>query len=195
MALPAAQRRMTAAEYLDAEHAALDRHEFHDGEMLAMAGSTFEHDQVSGNAFAGLKARLADGPCRVMTSNMRVRPGPTSRYVYPDASIVCGPPRFDPDDRRRTTYTNPRVVVEVLSDSTEAYDRGDKFTLYRQSDTLEEYVLVAQHRPEVEAYLRQPDGTWSFAAWAGIDAVARLRSLGVDLPLGELYAGVAFPAE
>ena len=195
MALPAVKHRMTAAEYLDAEHAAVDHHEFHDGEMLAMAGSTFEHDQITGNAFAALKSALDGTDCRVMTSNMRVRPGPSSRYVYPDLSVVCGPPQFDPDDRRRTTVTNPRIVVEVLSDSTEAYDRGGKFTLYRECETLEEYVLIAQDRPAVEAYHRQPDGTWSFAAWSGLEAVARLRSVEVDLALSDVYAGLVFDSD
>ena len=195
MALPAAKHRMTAAEYLDAEHAAVDRHEFHDGEMLAMAGSTFEHDQITGNAIRQLGNKLDGTDCRVMTSNMRVRPGPSSRYVYPDLSVVCGLPQFDPDDRRRTTVTNPRVIVEVLSDSTEAYDRGGKFTLYRECETLEEYVLIAQDRPAVEAYHRQPDGTWSFAAWTGTEAVARLRSLGVDLALSNVYADLVFDSD
>ena len=123
------------------------------------------------------------------------RPGPSSRYVYPDLSVVCGPPQFDPADRRRTTVTNPRVVVEVLSDSTEAYDRGGKFTLYRECETLEENVLIAQDRPAFETYHRQPDGTWSFAAWSGLDAVARLRSLGVDLAMSALYAGLPFDSD
>ena len=192
MALPAVKRLPNVEDYFSAETDSDVKHEYHDGEILAMAGGTFEHSAINTNVTGELRQRLKGQPCQVLESNMRVRPGRASRYIYPDGTVVCGGPQFDPDDRRRTTITNPKVIVEVLSPSTEVYDRGEKFTLYRESPTLEEYVLVSQARPAVEAYHRQPDGTWSFAAWSGIEAVARLRSLDVDLPLNEVYAGVTF---
>ena len=157
-----------------------------------MAGSTFDHDRVSGNFYLQVGIKLLGGPCVALTSNMRIRPGKSAKFLYPDLTIICGDPRFDPQDRHQTTITNPKVIVEVLSESTSAYDRDEKFTLYRESDTLEEYVLVSQVRPDVQTFLRQSDGTWSFAAYAGPEATARLRSLDLDLPLAAVYAGVAF---
>ncbi|MDB5290945.1 MAG: hypothetical protein JWL69_2186 [Phycisphaerales bacterium] len=123
---------------------------------------------------------------------MRVRVPPTDRYVYPDAMVVCGQPQFDPQDPNRTTIINPRVIFEVLSESTEAYDRGAKFTRYREIESLEEFVLVSQDRPLIEAYTRQPGGTWLLAPSSGIDVVAALRSLQISLPLSEIYADVSF---
>ena len=126
---------------------------------------------------------------------MRVGIVRRSIRVYPDASVVCGEPRFDPQDTRCTTITNPRAVFEVLSESTEAYDRGEKFGHYRDLASLEEYVLVAQDRPLVEVFTRQEAGHWLFTAAQGLGAAAKLRGLGVDLPLAEVYTGIAFPAD
>ena len=192
MGLPAIKHRSTVEAYLAAEAVSEEKHEFHDGEILVMSGGTFEHSAITINLAGLLLARLQGTTCRPLDSNMRVRPGVSTRYFYPDLSVICGPPAFDPLDRQRTTITNPKVIVEVLSESTAAYDRDEKFTLYRESDTLEEYVLVSQVRPDVQTFLRQPDGTWSFAAYAGREATARLRSLDIDLPLAAVYAGVAF---
>lgn len=124
---------------------------------------------------------------------MRVRIPPTDRYVYPDATVVCGQPQFDPQDPNRTTIINPRVIFEVLSESTEAYDRGAKFTRYREIESLEEFVLVSQDRPLVEAYTRQSGGTWLLEASSGVDVVAALRALQISLPLSEIYADIQFP--
>jgi Uma2 family endonuclease len=192
MALPAQKldTRVSIAEYLRREEASEIRHEFHDGEVLAMSGGTFDHAAVATNLVVALGMRLRGQPCRVLDSNMRVAVQRSRRFVYPEASILCQPPQFHPDDPKRTTIVNPRVIFEVLSDSTESYDRGEKFEKYRQIGSLDEYVLLAQDRPTVEGFLRQPDGAWGLLAWNGLDAVARLRCLGLDLPLSELYAGV-----
>ena len=125
----------------------------------------------------------------------RVRQGPRrGRYVYPDALVFCGPPQFDPDDVKRHTILNPRVIIEVLSPSTEAYDRGDKFAQYREIDGFEEYILIAQDRPHVESILRQPDGAWSFQTFTGLASAARVRCLGLEIAMSEIYAGVEWPA-
>ncbi|MDB5297313.1 MAG: hypothetical protein JWO31_3296 [Phycisphaerales bacterium] len=194
MALPAEKRRYTVTEYLEREEKALDRHEFHDGEILAMSGGTYVHGQINSNVTRALGNRLGGTGCTVVGSDVRVRVGRDRHYVYPDQSVVCGSPAFDPADDKQTTILNPKVIFEVLSDSTEAYDRGDKFARYREVPSIIEYVLVSQREPMVETFRRGEDGTWRFfAAFAGWDAVARLPSIGIDLPLADVYAGIKFP--
>lgn len=186
------RQRFSVAEYLAREEVAEAKHEFHDGEILAMSGGTYSHSVVMTNVIALLHSRLRGTPCRPLESNMRFRIDSRNRYVYPDITVVCGPPQFDPKDTKQTTLLNPRVVIEVLSDSTQAYDRGDKFDAYRSVPTLEEYVLVAQGSPLVETYHRQADGSWRLEIFHGLEAVARLRSLNVDLPLAEVYRDITF---
>jgi len=180
---------MSLAEYLRQEETAEVRHEFHDGEVLAMTGGTYKHARICTNLTATLHQMYRGKPCEVLDSNMRVATQATRRFVYPDATILCEPPAFHPDDPKQTTIINPRVVFEVLSESTEGYDRGEKFNHYRRIESLEEYILLAQDRPLVEGFWRQGDGTWSMAAWEGAEAVASIRCLGENLPLTELYAG------
>lgn len=191
MALPAEKvdSGVSVAEYLRRERTSDVRHEFHDGEVLAMSGGTVDHGRLTRNLIVALAGRVKP-PCEPFDSNMRVAVDRARRFVYPDASIVCGPPEFHLDDPNRTTIVNPRVVFEVLSESTESYDRGDKFEKYRQVPSLEEYILIAQDRPAVEGYLRQPGGAWLLLEWHGLDAAARIRCLEIDLPLAELFAGV-----
>ena len=196
MALPATQPdlRVSVSEYLGREAKAIDRHEYHDGEVLVMSGGTARHSRITTNLTSLLNPVLANTPCQVFDSNMRVAIRATKRYVYPDASIVCGRVEFDIDDPNQTTVTNARVIFEVLSESTEGYDRGEKFEHYQHSPTVEEYVLIAQDRTRVDSILRQPDGSWNWVAYGGLDAVARVRCVGIDLPLAELYARVELPA-
>lgn len=157
-----------------------------------MSGGTFAHSRINLNVGATLNAALKDDPFTTLDSNMRVRIGRQEDYVYPDISVVCGPPQFDPDDLKKTTIINPRLVVEVLSDSTESYDRGAKFDLYRQVPSLEEYILVSQREPLIETFLRQADGAWLFNAWKGAEATVIVRSLNITLPLAEIYSRVEF---
>jgi Uma2 family endonuclease len=146
-----------------------------------------------------LRHRLRGKPCRVFDSNLKIRVARDVRYCYPDASVVCGEVQFDPGDVGRQTAINPRLVVEVLSPSTELFDRGEKFRRYLELESLQEYVLIAQDQARVETYVRQADGGWRFDAFDGREATADLRSLSIDLPLSEVYAGVEFspaaPAE
>ena len=113
--------------------------------------------------------------------------------MYPDVPVVCGPSEYDERDPDRRTIVNPRLIVEVLSPTTEAYDRGEKFSRYMHLPAFQEYVLVTQDRPRVESLLRQADGSWSFTHADGLDATLRLRSVDVDLPLRAVYADVTFP--
>ena len=193
MGLPAQKHAYSIAEYLEFERDADVRHEFHDGEILAMSGGSLEQSLITINVGAELHNALKGKPCRVADSNLRVRIPRQARYMYPDALVFCGSPEFDPQDDKRHTIVNPRVIIEVLSPSTEAYDRGDKFSHYREIDSFEEYILISQHKPNVESWLRQSDGAWSIVNYIGLDTVATVRSLGIEIPMAEIYAGVEWP--
>ncbi|HKV09458.1 MAG TPA: Uma2 family endonuclease, partial [Thermoanaerobaculia bacterium] len=132
-----------------------------------------------------LRQALKRSPCRVCPGDQRVHIPATGLYTYPDAVVVCGEPRFE--DERLDTLLNPTLLVEVLSPSTEAYDRGKKFEHYRSIESLAEYLLVSQTEPRVEQFLRQEDGIWLFKAFAGLDATLLLPSLRCAVPLAEIY--------
>ena len=127
--------------------------------------------------------------------NLRIRIPRTTLYTYPDVSVVCGPLQSDPLDGRGETVLNPTLVVEVLSATTEAWDRGGKFDNYQQIESLREYVLVSVAKPRVEVFFKQPDGTWRYSVASGVESAARLDSVGVELPLAEAYSGVEFPVQ
>jgi Uma2 family endonuclease len=186
----ASSRRITPQEYLAIERAAMTRSEYFGGEMFAMSGASWHHNLVKDNLAAELRQRLKDGRCRVTTSDQRVKVDATGLYTYPDIVVVCEEPRFDDDVQ--DTLLNPRVVVEVLSDSTEKYDRGKKFSHYQRIAGLQEYVLVAQDEPVVERYVRQPAGGWLLTTVRGLDADFELTSVAATVPLREIYRGVTF---
>jgi Uma2 family endonuclease len=188
-------RRYTVLEYLEMETVSDQKHEYRHGEIIAMAGATESHHLIKNNLITVLSTALKDSPCRVHDADMRLRAGRSMRYTYPDVFIVCGERRFDPDDPTRTTLTDAKVIIEILSPSSEASDRGEKFSYYMQSTAFEEYVLISQHKAQVETILRQPDGTWSLAFSQGRQAMARLHSLQIDLPLSEVYSKVELPVQ
>ncbi len=188
----AAIQRYSPADYLALERASEFKHEFFDGELFRMAGGTIEHSQIAGNVIGELRNQLADTPCRVLTSDMRIKL-PTGLYTYPDVSVVCDQPEYEDD--HKDVLLNPLVVVEVLSPTTEAYDRGKKFRHYQTCPSLREYVLIAQDRAVVDHYLRQPtSGQWLLTTFESLDATMPLPSFGIGLPLREIYAKVEFPA-
>ncbi len=184
--------RYTPAEYLRLEEKATKRHEYDAGEILAMSGGTYEHSQLAANAIRAFGNVLSGKPCQPLDSNIKVRMVERDRYVYPDVTIVCGPPEFDPEDTKRTTIVNPTVIVEVLSLSTETYDRGPKFEGYRTLASLKEYVLVSQWEPLVETFYRNAEGLWTISVFRGMDAVVDLPSLAIKIPLREIYLNVVF---
>ena len=188
-------RRYTVEEYFRIDTDSEIRHEYVDGEIIDMAGCTGRHSQTIANAIGSLWSRLRGKPCQVCDSNLRVRYGRRVQYGYPDALIVCGPPQFDPAGPRETTLLNPRVLIEVLSESTEAYDRGLKFERYREIESFTEYVLIATDRPSVDVYRRHPSGLWTLHPHGGLAATATIESAGIDLPLAEVYADLAFPPD
>lgn len=186
--MSAPQRRYTPAEYLAYEEAHERRHEYVAGQIYAMSGASTPHVILRDNVLVALHTRLRGGPCRPFGTDLRVRTPDTEFYTYPDVTAVCGPPAFD--EGNSATLLNPTLLVEVLSDSTEGYDRGEKFAWYQRIPALREYVLVSQHEARVEAFARAPDDRWTVTAAEGRDAVLTLASVGCALPLAELYEGV-----
>ena len=157
-----------------------------------MSGGTLPHSVICINLYYLLRSRLGGSSCRAYDKDVRIRAG--DAYAYPDASVVCGALQMDADEPKRTV-ANPRVLFEVLSPSTEADDRGDKFLAYREIEALQEYVLVSQDVPRVERFIRDAGGVWLIVKpTEGLDAVAELKSVEIELPLCELYDGVVFPS-
>jgi Uma2 family endonuclease len=176
--------KMTPEEYLAFERASDEKHEYADGEIFAMSGGTREHSLTAANILGELRGALLERPCEVHGSDMKIKAVAGRKYHYPDVSVVCGRPFFEDD--KRDVLLNPKLIVEVLSDSTERYDRGDKFTSYRTIDTLEDYVLVSQTSVLVEHYHRLPDGTWLYRALGSEERLA-LASLGCEIPVERIY--------
>jgi len=183
----AAKLRMTAQEYLAFERASDEKHEFADGEIFAMAGGKGPHANVAANIIGAFTLALARRSCRVFTSDMRVYIPTTDRFVYPDASVVCGRPQYQ--DEQIDTLLNPRIIVEVLSPSSEAYDRGDKFTNYRKLASMNHYILAAQDKPFVEVYTRSENGVWELREY-GPGSTIVLTSPECTLDVDQIYAGV-----
>lgn len=186
------QPRVTAADYLRRERTSEVKHEYLEGKVLGMAGATTAHVKIAGNLYFSLRSRLVGKPCQPYGTDMRIATGRGASYVYPDLTIICGEIQHEPADDQLETVTNPTAVVEVLSPSTANRDRGVKFTAYQQAASFREYVLVAQDAPIVETFYRQDDGVWAFNHAHGLDAVVRLKSIDVQLPLAEIYANVRF---
>lgn len=185
------KRKLTVAEYLAIEKQAEFKSEFFNGEMFAMAGASPEHNWVKENLIGELFARFKGGPCRTFSSDQRVKIDATGLYTYPDIAIVCGPPMYDPADAN--TLTNPIAIIEVLSISTERYDKGTKFRNYQKIPSMKEYILAAQDEPVCERYIRQADGSWGLVSFVGLSATLVFTSVPVQIPLADVYAGVVFP--
>ncbi len=161
--------------------------EYHDGEVFPIEGVTLGHGMIASGTAWSLRSRLGGTPCRVASSPVRVKVSPT-KFVYPDLLVFCGKPLLMDD--RSDTITNPKVIIEILSPSTEGYDYRKKFSLYRLLPSFEEYVLIAQDEPRIDVFRKAPNDEWILATYQGSDSIAKLQSLGIELPLAELYAGV-----
>jgi Uma2 family endonuclease len=180
-----ARQRFSFPDYVAIEEVARIKHEFLDGHVWAMAGGSPEHGAIAANVIALLGTQLRARQCRVFTSDVRVRVPATGLATYPDVSVVCGRMQTDPQDPSGSTVLNPVVVVEVLSPSTEAYDRGEKLAHYQQMPALREIVLIAHDEQRVEIWHRQDD-RWTLRT-VGSDGTASLESIGCELPLAEIY--------
>jgi Uma2 family endonuclease len=190
MGNPEPIRLYTVAEYLAMEETAEYRSEYFEGEIFAMAGGTMSHDQIVGDFYRLVGNELVGGPCQPLTSNMKIRIQDSSAYYYPDLSVVCGEPAFE--DKKELILKNPVLIVEVLSDSTEGFDRGEKFQRYKQIDSLREYVLITQKKPQIDVLYKTEGGFWRLDSYEGRDDVMELRSLGIKLKLEDIYRRVKF---
>jgi Uma2 family endonuclease len=177
---------LTPEQYLEIERKAEYKSEYFGGQMVAMAGASREHCLLSGNLWAILYPQLRTPSCEIYGSKMRLKVTRTGLYTYPDVVVVCGPPRFTDDVV--DTLINPTFLAEVLSPSTEAYDRGRKFEHYRSLESLSEYLLVAQDRMHADLYTRQPDGSWVLREASQADDTLELRSIACHISMADLYS-------
>ncbi|MGZ8433723.1 MAG: Uma2 family endonuclease [Candidatus Binatia bacterium] len=180
----------TAAEYLTMERQSSEKHEFVFGEIFAMTGASARHVEIVGNIAGELRSQLRQRPCRVYSTDLRICIDSEHRYTYPDMVAICSQPQFLDDTL--DTLLNPELIVEVLSESTRNYDRGDKFQQYRGIPSFREYLLVDQERVHVERYTKGNDGIWSLWETDVIGDVVRLDSVGVALAVSEIYFKIDF---
>ncbi len=178
----------TIEQYAALEESAPYKSEFIAGRIYAMSGGTPTHSAVAANISGEMRNLLRHGPCRVYNSDLRVGIMPLDLETYPDVTIVCGEPHLNPFDKN--SIINPAVIFEVLSPSTERYDRGEKWEHYQRLDSLQEYLLVSQHKPKIEHYVRQANDSWVFTSTEGMDAVVIV--LNAPLALAEVYDKITF---
>ncbi len=182
---------MSQEEYLEFERASEIRHEYFDGEIFAMTGSSVNHNRIGSNINRFLGNQLSDRPCDVFANDMRVKVQRINKYTYPDIVVVCGD--IELEDQKFDTLLNPIVIIEVLSHSTELYDRGKKFAHYRLIPSLREYVLVSQYDCQVEKFARGDDGIWRlFDPCTATEEIVRLESIDCELLLSDIYYRVEF---
>ena len=184
---------VTPEEYLYRERKAEFRSEYFRGETFAMAGASANHNLIVLNAGASLREQLKKRPCRVYPSDLKLRVASTGLYTYPDLSVVCGEPQLETDFG--DVLLNPVVLIEVLSESTEAYDRGKKFEHYRTIPTLAHYVMIAQDRHSIDCFTRRADGSWLLTDCQGLDGKIQLDSIECELSAEEVYEKVVFASE
>jgi len=185
-----AQQFYTPEEYLERERAAAHKSEYYAGEIYAMVGATPSHNLLVAGVIAALNGDLRGTPCGTYASDLRIECGPSGLFCYPDVSVLCEPPQYR--DEHQDVVINPTLIVEVLSASTEGYDRGAKFAQYRRLPSLREYVLVSQDEARMEVFTRGEDGRWVLTEAVGRDAMCPLSCLNIALPLSEVYARVGF---
>jgi Uma2 family endonuclease len=183
--------RLTPEEYLAIERAAEYKSEYLGGESVAMAGASERHATIVANCLYLLVGQLKGRTCKAHANDMRLKASPTGLYTYPDVIVVCGERRFD--DEHRDTLLNPTVLIEVLPETTEAYDRGRKFAHYRNLDSLSAYLLIAQDQARIEQFVGQPDGRWIFSAHDRLEDLVEIASIGCTLSLADVYDKVDRP--
>jgi Uma2 family endonuclease len=179
---------LTPDEYLTIERTAEFKSEYYAGELFAMAGASRQHNLIVSSIIRVLGNQMLEHDCNVSPSDMRVKIVKTGKYTYPDVAVAYGTENFE--DEHRDTLLNPAVIIEVLSDTTEAYDRGKKFENYQYIDSLREYILVAQEPYRIERYIRQNDKTWPYSEFHVAEEKVELSTIGCELSLQDVYAKV-----
>jgi Uma2 family endonuclease len=199
MAIRKSEIFFTVEQYLEIERKTGERYEYLDGEILDMAGESDAHGEICANLAGMLHPQLRGTPCRMRIKDTKVCSGPKLHpgstkglFSYPDLVVICG--ELQHFEEHRDIILNPAVIIEVLSDSTESFDRGEKFHRYQMWNlSLSDYVLVAQSRPVIDHYARQADGSWSYRFYAGLEAQLEIATIHCRLPLVEIYDRVTFP--
>lgn len=186
--LAQSRNKVSREKYLASERLSETRHEFFDGDIFAMAGASKRHNQICSNLARILGNQLSGRPCNVYVSDMRVKSEALKKYSYPDLAVACEEESFE--DEQEDTLLNPTLLIEVLSDSTEAYDREEKFFHYRQIASFSEYILVSQKNLRLERFLRQPDETWLYSEFHSPDDKIDFISIGCAVTLEEIYEKV-----
>ena len=182
---------ISAEEYLERERQAETKSEYFGGEIFAISGGTPVHALLGANAIRALGAELIGSDCSVYNSELRICVSPNGLYTYPDATVVCGELQYS--DERRDTVTNPKLIVEVLSNSTRDYDRGRKFHLYRELPSLAEYLTIEQNEVHAEQWTRQPSGQWLFTETKDAGISLSFPSLSIELSMSKIYDRIVFP--
>ncbi len=182
----------TVEEYLAFEDAALDKHEYYRGEIFAMAGASFIHNQIVANTLSEIALHLRDKKCQVLPSDLKIQVEANSLFTYPDLSILCEKPKFYND--RSDTITNPSVLIEILSPGTMDYDRGGKFALYREIVSLQEYILISSTEYRFEKFVRQHDNNWLLSEVRDPNETVSIKTIEFSILLNELYRNVDFNA-
>jgi Uma2 family endonuclease len=185
-------RTFTEEEYLDLERKGKYKSEFIEGQIYAMAGASPTHSLITANVIAHLVMHLKGNPCRVFSNDLKVRIGRAGNYYYPDLTVGCGQLQFH--DEHEDVLLNPTIIVEVLSPSTEADDRGRKWIHYQQIESLTDYIMVSQNEPFIEHYSRQADGGWHYESCADLAETLTIRSIDCQLSLADVYDKVDFAA-
>jgi Uma2 family endonuclease len=183
------KRKYTPEEYLALEEEAESRSEYENGEIVRLAGGSLNNVQITSNISRFIGNKISED-CRSLTSDIKIYVRANDKFYYPDVTVLCGEAEFYRN--RDDTVTNPILIVEVLSESTEARDRGEKFFAYQTLSSLREYVLVSQNKFLVEHFVRQSDGSWRYLPIIGLESAVRLESIRVELSLREIYRQVEF---
>lgn len=179
-------------EYLKLDHESEEKIEYWNGDIFTLAGASEIHDRIQGNGFFALRSKVQGKSCRVFLSDMRVEVPAYPPYRYPDLSALCGEAQFKTLGKQQI-LVNPRLIVEILSDSTADFDRGYKFTYYKSIESFTEYLLIAQDRPHVSQFVKQANNAWLNYEFNNIDDSFRLTSLDCEMSLREIYQDVGFP--
>jgi Uma2 family endonuclease len=185
--------RLTPEQYLEIEREAEIKSEYINGEMFAMSGGSIPHSYIPMNLAEALGPQLRTQGCRTASSDLKVGISPAGPFFYPDLTVICGSPQVT--DSHEDAVLNPVVIFEVLSKSSESYDRGLKFAWYRRILSLLDYVLVSQSEPRVEVFSRLPDGDWKLSEFVGLEATSIIPGVSARIPLADIYRDVNFEAE